>query len=128
MMRYLSVGEVLDLYRRVIEETGGGFGVRDLSSLLSSLAQPRMTFEGRDLYPSLAEKTAALGFSIVMNHSFLDGNKRTAHAAMEVSLQLDGHQLTAPAAEQEEVLLSLAAGRFERDQFTSWITDHIRQL
>src|SRR3990170_1330349 len=127
-MRYLSVGEVLHLYRRVIEETGGGFGVRDLSSLLSSLAQPRMTFEGRDLYPSLAEKTAALGFSIVMNHSFLDGNKRTAHAAMEVFLQLNGYELTAPVDEQEELLLGLAAGRLAREQFAIWITDHIHPL
>ena len=127
-MRYLSVGEVLDLYRRVIEETGGGFGLRDLSSLLSSLAQPRMTFEGRDLYPSLAEKTAALGFLIVMNHPFLDGNKRTAHAAMEAFLQLNGYELTAPVDEQEELLLGLAAGRLERDQFAVWITDHIRPL
>jgi len=127
-MRYLSVGEVLDLYRRVIEETGGGFGLRDLPSLLSSLAQPRMTFEGRDLYPSLAEKTAALGFSIVMNHPFLDGNKRTAHAAMEAFLQLNGYELSAAVDEQEKLLLGLAAGRLERDQFAVWITDHVRPL
>ena len=95
-MRYLSVGEVLDLYRRVMQESGGGFGLRDLSALLSSIAQPRMTFEGRGLYPSLADKAAALCFSIVMNHPFLDGNKRTAHAAMEAFLQLNGHELSAP--------------------------------
>ena len=61
-MRYLSIGEVLELYRRVIEATGGGFGLRDLGALLSSLAQPRMTFEGADLYPSISEKAAVLAF------------------------------------------------------------------
>ena len=66
-MRYLSAGEVLDLYRRVIEDSRGASGVRELSALLSSIAQPRMTFEGQDLYPALAEKASALGFSTVMN-------------------------------------------------------------
>ena len=127
-MRYLSVGEVLELYQRVIEVTGGGFGIRDVSALLSSLAQPRMTFEGDDLYPSLPGKAAALAFSIVMNHPFLDGNKRTAHAAMELFLHLNGNDLIAPIAEQETVLLELAAGRIPREEFTSWVADHVRPL
>jgi death-on-curing protein len=81
-MRFLSVGEVLELYRRVMEATGGAFAVRDLPALLSAIAQPRMAFGGQELYPTLQEKAAALAFSMVMNHPFLDGNKRTAHAAM----------------------------------------------
>jgi len=127
-MRYLSVGELLELYRRVIEATGGGFGVRDLGSLLSSLAQPRMTFGDSDLYPSLPEKAAALGFSIVMNHPFLDGNKRTAHAAMELFLRLNSHELVAPVDEEETILLGLAAGTLPREEFTTWIVSHIRPL
>jgi len=127
-MRYLSVGEVLELYRRVLEDTGGGFGVRDLGSLLSSLAQPRMTFEDVDLYPSRAEKAAALGFSIVMNHPFLDGNKRTAHAAMELFLRLNGHELVAQVDEQESALMGLAAGSMSREEFTAWVANHVRPL
>ena len=126
-MRYLSAGEVLELYRRVIAETGGASGVRDLSALLSSIAQPRMTFEREDLYPALADKAAALGFSIVMNHPFLDGNKRTAHAAMEAFLILNGHEILAPIPEQEQVLLRLADGKLTREQFTSWIADHLQR-
>jgi death-on-curing protein len=126
-MRYLSAGEVLELYRRVIEETGGASGVRDLSALLSSIAQPRMTFEGQDLYPDLADKAAALGFSIVMNHPFLDGNKRTAHAAMEAFLLLNGHELLAATPEQEQVLLGLADGKLTREQFASWIANHLQR-
>ena len=127
-MRYLSAGEVLELYRRVIEETGGASGVRDLSALLSSIAQPRMTFEGKDLYPTLADKAAALGFSIVMNHTFLDGNKRTAHAAMEAFLLLNGHELVAVIPEQEQVLLHLADGKLKRERFTAWVADHVQPL
>ena len=85
-MRYLSLGEVLGLYDRIVGTSGGAIGIRDLGALESALAQPRMSFGGGDLYPSLAEKAAALGYSLVMNHRFLDGNKRVGHAAMEVFL------------------------------------------
>jgi death-on-curing protein len=61
--------------------------------LESALAQPRATFGGTDLYPGLIEKAAALGFSLVMGHPFVDGNKRTGHAAMETFLILNGHEL-----------------------------------
>ncbi len=127
-MRYLSVGEVLEIYRRVLEDTGGGFGVRDLGALLSSLAQPRMTSQGNDLYPSVQLKAAALAFSIVMNHPFLDGNKRTAHAAMEVFLRLNGHELAASLDDQEKTLLDLAAGTLAREGFTAWVTAHVQPL
>jgi death-on-curing protein len=73
-MRYLTLGEALSIYRRIMETSGGSVAVRDLGGLESALAQPRMTFGENDLYPSLVEKAAALGYSIIMNHPFLDGN------------------------------------------------------
>ena len=76
MIRYLTLVEVLNLHDQIIEQSGGALGVRDLSALESALAQPRMTFGGEDLYPTLVDKAAALGFSIIMNHPFVDGNKR----------------------------------------------------
>ena len=75
-MRFLSLGDVLELYRRIVEETGGATGIRDLNGLQSTMAQPWITFEGKDLYPSVAAKAAALGFSLIRNHPFIDGNKR----------------------------------------------------
>jgi len=81
-MRYLTLGEVVELHRAVIEKTGGTAGIRDLGALDSALAQPQATFDGVDLHPSLADKAAALCFSLVRNHPFLDGNKRVGHAAM----------------------------------------------
>jgi len=127
-MRYLTVGEVLHLYRRVMDETGGAMGLRDLPALLSSVAQPRMTFGGQDLYPSIPEKAAALAFSMVMNHPFLDGNKRTAHASAEAFLRLNGHQLSAPIDEQERVLVDLADGSLDRAEFTAWVVSHVQPL
>jgi death on curing protein len=71
------------------------FGIRDIGLLESAIAQPRMTFGREDLYPSLLEKAATLGFSIIMNHPFIDGNKRTGHAATETFLVLNGLKIDA---------------------------------
>ena len=81
-MRRLSLGEVLTLHQRLLDQTGGAQGLRDLGALESTVAQPRMTFGGEDLYPDLPMKTAALGFSLIQNHPFIVGNKRVGHAAM----------------------------------------------
>ncbi|MCU0550844.1 MAG: Fic family protein [Leptolyngbya sp. Prado105] len=82
-MRYLTLAEVLELHRRIIEQSGGALGIRDVGLLESAIAQPRMTFGGDDLYLSLVEKAAAIGFLIMMNHPFVDGNKRTGHAGQK---------------------------------------------
>ena len=99
-------------------------GVRDLGALESALAQPRATFDGQDLYPDVIAKAAALCYSLVLNHSFLDGNKRIGHASMETFLLLNGFGLTADLLEQEQVMLDLAAGKLSREQFVSWVTAH----
>jgi death-on-curing protein len=94
--------------------------------LESALAQPRQTFGGSDLYPTLVEKAAALGFSLIANHPFVDGNKRIGHAAMEVFLVLNGQEIDADVNEQERVVLAVAAGEMTREQFTDWLRDHQR--
>lgn len=93
----------------------------------SALAQPRMTFGGQELYPSLAEKAAALGFFLVCNHPFTDGNKRIGHAAMEIFLVLNGWEIAAGVDEQERAILQLAAGNLSRDQFTAWVRTHLQK-
>src|SRR5512141_740047 len=103
-MRYLTVHEVLEIYSHIMQQTGGGVGVRDLGALESAIAQPRMTFDGNELYPTLIEKASALGFSLIQNHPFLDGNKRIGHAAMEIFLVLNGHQIRASVDEQVEII------------------------
>ena len=96
-------------------------GIRDLGALESAIAQPRMTFAGEDLYPTIVDKASVLGFSIVMNHPFVDGNKRTGHAAMETFLILNGLEINADVDEQERVILSLASGELKREMFTNWL-------
>lgn len=126
MIRYLILEEVLELHRLVLEQSGGLAGVRDLGGLDSALAQPQMAFGGQDLYPSLGEKAAVLGFCLVCNHPFIDGNKRVGHAAMETFLVVNGWELVAGVDEQEQVVLRLAAGDLEHDEFTAWVQSHLR--
>ena len=128
MIRYLTLVEVLNLHRQIIEQSGGALGVRDLGALESALVQPRMTFGGEDLYPTLADKAAAVGFSIVMNHPFVDGNKRTGHAAMETFLVLNGMEISASVDEQEQVILALASGNSGRESFVEWLKQHITAI
>lgn len=82
-MRYLMVGEVLEIYSRVMEQSDGGMGILDLGALESAVVQPRMTFNSEELYPTIAEKASALGFSLIQNHPFVDGNKRAGHASAD---------------------------------------------
>jgi death-on-curing protein len=84
-----------------------------------------MTFGGDDLYPSLEEKAAALGFSLIQNHPFVDGNKRVGHAAMETFLVLIGYEFTAAVDEAERAILSVAAGTSSREDLLSWIRTHV---
>jgi death-on-curing protein len=124
-MRYLTVGEVLEIYSRVMEQSGGGVGIRDLGALESAVAQPRMTFNGKELYPTIVEKASALGFSLIQNHPFVDGNKRAGHASMEMFLMLNGHEISASADEQVEIILGVASGKMSRVDFTEWLKNHI---
>lgn len=126
-MRYLSLAEVTELHRLVIETSGGSHGIRDLGALESALAQRRMSFGGEDLYPTVVEKAAALGFSLVQNHPFLDGNKRVGHAAVETFLVLNGFEIAAATDEQEQLMLALAAGDLDRSSFLDWLRDHVRR-
>lgn len=123
-MRLLSLGEVLALHRRILAETGGRPGVRDLGAIASAVSQPRVTVGGSDAYPTVIEKAAALGYSLIRNHGFLDGNKRIAHAAMEVLLVLNGLEIRASVDEQERLMLSLAAGKTSRAELVQWLKTH----
>jgi death-on-curing protein len=127
-MRYLTLGEVLDLHRRIIEQSGGAVGVRELGGVESAVAQPQMTFGDQELYPTIESKATALCFSLVMNHPFVDGNKRVGHAAMETFLVINGFEIVANVDDAEKIILTLAAGELSRAELLEWVTSHIRRL
>jgi death-on-curing protein len=124
-MRYVSLPEALELHRRIIERTGGSWGVRDLGALESALAQPRMTFDGEELYMTVVEKASAVGFSLIKNHPFIDGNKRIGHAAAEVFLLMNGFEIIASVDEQELIVMRLAASEIGREEFTEWLRANV---
>ena len=123
-MYYISMDEALVLHRRIIETSGGSMGLLNRGGLESAVEQPRMTFGGQDLYPTVVEKAAALCFSLIQNHPFIDGNKRVGHAAMEAFLILNGYDIDAAIDIQEQVILGVASGDFSRDQLVRWLEEH----
>jgi death on curing protein len=126
-MRYLLLEEIIALHERVITESGGIFGLRDRASLELAVAQPGMTFGDQDLYPTISEKAAALGHSLIQNHPFLDGNKRIGHAAMEVFLVLNGFEISASLEQQEETVLTVARGELSREDLGKWLRNNLTE-
>jgi len=127
-MKFPSIFQILEVHQRLLEESGGTFGVRDYGALESALAQPEMTFGGEDLYPTVIEKAGALAYSLCMNHPFVDGNKRVAHAAMEIFLVLNGFEINASVDEQEKLFLELASGKVKRDELVDWLRRNVVPL
>jgi death-on-curing protein len=123
-MNYLTIEQILFLHARLIEETGGSHGVRDLGLLESAVARPQTTFGGTDLYPDLISKAAALLESLIRNHPFLDGNKRTGIAAAALFLLRNGRRLTASNSELETFTLYVTESRPDLSKITTWLQSH----
>jgi death-on-curing protein len=96
-----------------------------LGLLESALGQPQQSFAGEDLYPTLPSKASALGYSLIKNHPFVDGNKRIGHAAMEAFLMLNGFELSVSVDDSEAEVLAVAAGRRTREQLQEWVERHV---
>ena len=127
-MNYLTPEQVLFLHARLIDETGGSHGVRDLGLLLSDLARLQAVFEGKDIYPNLFSKAAALMHSLVKNHPFLDGNKRTGIAAAGIFLQLNGYLLATNAGEFQRFTLAVAQGQTTLEDMAGWFRHQSKPL
>jgi len=127
-MNYLTAEQVLFIHARLIVETGGAHGVRELGLLLSAVARPQATFDGQDLYPDLFSKAAALLESLVGNHAFVDGNKRTAITAAGLFLSINGYRLTASSQELENFTLQCAQRLVSLEQMTVWLESHSKRV
>ena len=120
-MQFITLNQILYLHKNIINTTGGSPGIRDIQMLESALSQPFMTFDSKDLYKSIIDKAGALGFSLIMNHAFIDGNKRIGHAAMELFLYLNGFEIKSDFIEQEQIILNVASGKLDRKDFIKWL-------
>lgn len=123
-MKVLSPKQVLLLHTSLIQQFGGSDGVRDMGMLESALAAPFQTFDSQPVYPSLQAKAAQLGFGLICNHPFIDGNKRIGAHVMLVFLALNGVELIYTQQELIDTILSVASGEKNSQGLLQWILDH----
>ena len=116
---------VLNIYTLLTEATGGTVGVRDEGLLVSALEAPFQTFDGIELFPTLLEKAVRLGYGLVANHPFVDGNKRIGVLVMLTYLELNGFSLDFSDEEIVEVALGIASGKYEYEDLLKIINDKL---
>ena len=124
-MKTLSKEQVLRLHNALLETFGGTAGVRDDGLLESALNAPFATFGGQYLYPSVQAKAAQLGFGLVCNHPFVDGNKRIGAMMVQLLLKWNGYALKLKPGELADMFLSLAAGTATETDLLIWLKAHI---
>jgi len=125
---FLTIGDVLAIHHRMIEEFGGNPDVRDYGLLESAVAIPASRFSGKFLHESLPAMAAAYLFHICKNHAFIDGNKRTAVVAAEIFLLINGIKLTANNQDLEQITLDIAESKIGKEEVTAFSHKHVRDV
>lgn len=123
----IEIAEVLEIHETLIIHFGGSRGLRDRAALESGLARPFQQFEGKDLYPSAIEKGAAIVESILVNHPFIDGNKRTGYSLLRLFLDVHEIEITASAANKYEFIINIASGTLKFDGIVDWLKLNTRK-
>lgn len=120
----LTKEQIVHLHSQLIEKTGGVSGIRDDRMLESAINAPFQTFTGNDVYPTILEKAARLGYGIVKNHAFIDGNKRIGTHAMLVFLELNNITMSYTQEELANIILNVAASISAYEDLLNWIKQH----
>ncbi len=123
-MILLTVEEILSLHEKLIENTGGSRGIRDIGLLESAIYSTENSFDDVEQYPSIEEKASRLLFALTNNHAFVDGNKRIGIFTMLITLELNGVTLKFSQKELIELGLSVADGSWDYEQILCWIKQH----
>lgn len=126
-MKYLTIPQVLVLHDQMIKRFGGSFGVRDLGLIESAVERPKATFDGIDLYPDIYTKAAALMHSLLKNHAFVDGNKRTAYSSCGVFLKLNGYKLQNMHKESLEFAMDVENNFLGLEEISNWLEKHSKK-
>jgi death-on-curing protein len=116
--------QAIKLQKQLIAETGGEYGLRDVALLESALSSPFQTFDGIDLFPNICEKAARLGYGLIENHPFVDGNKRIGTHLMLLFLYFNGVELEYSQSELSGVVLNVASGEKGYEELVDWIINH----
>lgn len=123
-IKYLSLEQILAAHVALIKRYGGSQGIRDQGLLESALFRPQASAFGQEAYLTLFEKCAVLGYSLIQNHPFIDGNKRTGFAAMHLMLLINGYDLTSIPKEEIATTESIASGKMHEPEITQWLKQH----
>ena len=123
-MQYLDVEELLLLHFKIVEDFGGSHGVKDEGRLESALAAPRQEVFDQELYPTIHEKSAVYLRSLIADHPFVDGNKRTAVTVTGIFMQRNGYKLTALPKELEDFAVQVAVEHLEIPVIAAWLKAH----
>jgi death on curing protein len=124
----ILVEDILQVHQFSINKYGGSNGVREMGSLESAIARPFQTFGGEDLYITIFEKAAALGESLIVNHPFVDGNKRTGFLAMASLVEEDGYLLIATQEEAYNFTIKIAMGEIKFEEIVEWLMQNTSSL
>ena len=123
-MLRLSVEQVIKLHSQIIKETGGSMGIRDMGLLESAVNAPFQSFGGCDVYPTIYQKAARLGFGLAQNHAFIDGNKRIAAHSLLTFLSLNGIEIECTEFDLFFIFFKLASSEVTFEELTVWIENH----
>jgi death-on-curing protein len=123
-MRYIYPNQVIFLHKQIISSTGGSHGVREKGLLESAVYRPQASFGGQEFYPDLFLKAAVLGYSIISNHPFIDGNKRVGYEAMRLMLRWNGYDIKASLKNKFKFVMSIAEGNRNEQSIADWIKNH----
>ena len=121
----IDLGTAEKLHNILIDKFGGSKGIRDKGSLLAALARPYASFDQHDLYPSATEKAAAVFESIIINHPFIDGNKRIAYLLLRLTMLESGYDISATQDEKYDMTIAASKGDIRIEEIKSWISDKL---
>ena len=124
-MKRLTKEQILLLHSALIAQSGGSAEIRDDGLLESAINAPFQTFDGQELYPSLLEKATRLGYGLIKNHPFVDGNKRIGTHAMLVFLAINHIEIQYEDSDMIQLILGIAAGTFDEQYLLLWLQEHI---
>jgi death-on-curing protein len=125
-VKRISTGQIIAIHNRLIGQTGGAEGIRDMNLLDSAVMSPFQTFGGVDLYPDLHTKAAQMGYQLINNHPFLDGNKRSGIHIMFLFLLINGEEITATDKEKIDLGLGIAQGKLSPGAVCHWLDGHTK--
>jgi len=124
----ITIQHVLTAHDKSINNFGGGEGIRDQGSLLAAIARPYATFDQQELYPTPAEKASAIFESLIINHPFIDGNKRTAFILLKLVLNIYGYDVIAFEDEKYQMTIAASSGEIRFDEIKSWIEERLVKI